>query len=216
MADEWPLPPHAQLENFLPRDEHDALLDWVLGNEALFRPAKIINEGDKGLIDPTLRVAMTTRKLGPLQSVLEDRMRAALPALSAATGTKGEATSIELELAAHGDGAHYTAHLDVSYGQDRVALGAKPGEDRVLSAVYYFYRQPKRFTGGDLRLYRFGARPKTGEVAHSDFVDLEPLENSIAVFPSWVLHEVRPVHCPGNAFADHRFALNCWFCRPLR
>jgi Rps23 Pro-64 3,4-dihydroxylase Tpa1-like proline 4-hydroxylase len=212
---EWPLPPYVQLRDFLPSKEHHALLDWALANEASFRPAKIINEGEKSVIDPELRVALTTRNFGPFQSMLEQRLLNALPALAAGTGTKQDATSIELELAAHGDGGHYAAHLDLSYGKDRVALGAQPGEDRVLSAVYYFYREPKAFTGGELRLYRFGARPKTGPVAEADYVDLEPLQNSIAAFPSWTLHEVRPVHCPGDAFADHRFALNCWFCRKL-
>ena len=212
---EWPLPPHVQLEDFLPRDEHAELLDWALANEASFRPAKVINQGETSLVDRALRVALTTRNLGTFRGQLERRLRDALSRLSAGTGTKADASSIELELAAHGDGAHYAAHLDVAYGKDRVPLGAKPGEDRVLSAVYYFYREPKRFAGGELRLYRFGSRPKTGPVTEADYVDVQPHQNSIVAFPSWALHEVRPVSCPGNAFADHRFALNCWFCRRL-
>jgi SM-20-related protein len=212
---EWPLPPYVQLRDFLAPADRDELLDWVLANEASFRPAKIINEGEKGLIDATLRVAMTTRNLGPFQISLEQRMREALSTLSAGTGTRPDASSVELELAAHGDGAHYIPHLDVSYGKERVPLGAKAGEDRVLSAVYYFYREPKGFTGGELRLYRFGARPKTGAVAEADYVDVEPIQNSVVAFPSWALHEVRPVRCPGDSFKDHRFALNCWYCRAL-
>lgn len=214
---QWPLPPYVQLPNFLPPAEHDALLDWVLAHESDFRPAKIFGEsgGAKGLIEPEIRVGLTTRNIGPLRATLEQRLRDALPSLESGTGTRAAASSIELELAAHGDGAHYQAHLDISYGEGRKTAGAKPGEDRVLSAVYYFYREPKPFSGGELRLYRFNVRPKTQTVAGGDFIDIEPLQNSIAAFPSWVLHEVRPVRCPGNAFADHRFALNCWFCRKL-
>jgi SM-20-related protein len=33
------------------------------------------------------------------------------------------------------------------------------------------------------------------------------------VFPSWVLHEVRPVSCPSKRFVDSRFAINCWLWR---
>ncbi|MES2136851.1 MAG: 2OG-Fe(II) oxygenase [Pseudomonadota bacterium] len=214
----WPLPPVARINDFLPRDEHRALLEWVLGNEELFRPSKlIINDGPamKSLVDPEFRLSMTTRKLGALAPGLEQRMREALPALEQAIGAKTGATSIELELAAHGDGAHYGRHVDMQYGEDRQPVGARPGEDRVLSAVYYFHREPKRFSGGALRLYRFNIRPARGTPTAEDYVDIEPAQNSLVAFAPWVTHEVRPVTCPSQKFEDYRFALNCWFCRKL-
>jgi len=64
--------------------------------------------------------------------------------------------SLELKLTAHGDGAYFRPHIDMSIGPDRQPLGATPGEDRLLSAVYYFYAEPKAFSGGQLRLYAFG------------------------------------------------------------
>lgn len=149
--------------------------------------------------------------------MLEQRLRDALPALQKATGTSGEAPSLELELAAHGEGAHYKAHVDVSYGAGRRPVGAGPGEDRVLSAVYYFYREPKAFSGGELRLFRFDVRPSAAdEAALDDHLDVEPLQNSLVAFAPWVTHEVRHVDCPSGRFADYRFALNCWFCRKLQ
>lgn len=216
-SEAWPLPPHVQLRDFLPEDERRALLDWATRNEGEFRTAKVINDSghSKSLVDPELRIGLTTRNLGPFGSTLEKRMRKALPSLEQAIGTTSNATSIELELAAHGDGAHYRPHLDVSYGEGRKIVGAKPDEDRVVSAVYYFYREPKAFSGGALRLYRFNARPITSAVGPNDYVDLEPLQNSLVAFPSWATHEVRRVSCASNSFADFRFALNCWFCRKL-
>ena len=213
----WPFPPHAQIRDFLSEADHAALLEWTLASEDKFKVAKIINdeEGEKGLIDPVIRIGSTTRDLGPLRSLLERRMWEALPDLEGATGTTTRCSSIELELAAHGDGAHYVPHLDISYGEGRKKVGAEPGQDRILSAVYYFHREPRAFTGGALRIYRMNAKPKTEKVQSSDFVDLEPLQNSLVVFPSWALHEVRPVHCPSGAFIDNRFAVNCWFCREL-
>lgn len=213
----WPLPPYVQLTDFLPAEEHQELLDWVLAQEASFKPAKIINDGSgsKSLLDPQIRIGLTTRKLGPLQPMLERRMREALPTVEQAIGCKSDATAIELELAAHGDGAHYRAHLDISYGEDRKIVGAEPGQDRVVSAVYYFHHEPKAFSGGALRLYRFSARPLTSEVAAADYIDVQPLQNSLVAFPSWVTHEVRTIHCPSGRFLDFRFAINCWFCRKV-
>jgi Rps23 Pro-64 3,4-dihydroxylase Tpa1-like proline 4-hydroxylase len=143
-------------------------------------------------------------------------MWALLPQLEQATRCKSEAAAVELELAAHGDGAHFHAHLDIPNGKHRKPLGAEPGMDRILSAVYYFHREPKAFSGGDLRLFRFGAHPADGPVAEEDRVDIAPLQNSLVAFPSWALHEVRPIQCPSQAFEDYRFAINCWYCRELK
>jgi Rps23 Pro-64 3,4-dihydroxylase Tpa1-like proline 4-hydroxylase len=72
---------------------------------------------------------------------------------------------------------------------------------RTVSGVYYFYRQPKAFDGGELRLYAFGEEA---------FVDIEPSENAFVAFPSFAAHEVLPVTCPSGAFEDSRFSVNCW------
>lgn len=214
---EGPLPPWARICGFLPEDEHRQLLDWALSIRDKFTPATV----SKGRpqrefrVDPERRIGLTTRKLGPLEAVLRERLLGALPELMATTGTGGPLPiSLELELAAHADGAYYRPHIDIPVGADRQPLGANPGEDRVLSAVYYFYSEPKGFTGGQLRLYSFGPIPAAGgqQRAH---IDLEPVRNSLVAFPSWVAHEVRPIRCPSGEFRNYRFALNCWYCRAL-
>lgn len=212
----WPLPPHVQLRDFLPPDELAALLDWTLTNREQFRPATIIDrsEGQRSKKDASIRVALTTREFEPLRAMLERRLLEALPAIEKATGTGGGA-SLELELAAHPDGAFYRPHLDITVGEDRSPVGAKKGEDRLLSAVLYYYREPKGFSGGELRLFRFNIRPHTEGIAPDDYVDLEPIRNSLLAFPSWATHEVRPIACPSKQFEDYRFALNCWFCQAI-
>ena len=79
-----------------------------------------------------------------------------------------------------------------------------------MSAVLYYNREPKAFSGGTLRLSRFGGRewPRDG-------VEIEPKQNSLLVFPSWAIHEVTRVDCPSGAFEYYRFAINAWFCRSL-
>jgi Rps23 Pro-64 3,4-dihydroxylase Tpa1-like proline 4-hydroxylase len=199
--------------------EFGQLLDWVLANEERFRPAKVTRRRDdtiKSVFEPDMRIAATLRDLGPSEGAIRKRLLDALPQVMAATGTQGpEPRSMELELAAHGDGAHYGAHLDIPVGPGRRSMGAAEGEDRVLSAVFYFHSEPKGFSGGQLRLYRFGAAPSEEEATAGDYIDLEPVQNSLAVFPSWVRHEVRKVSCPPGRFSDYRFALNCWYCRTL-
>ncbi len=205
-----PLPPYAQLTDFLPGEELDSLLEWVLGHEDLFAPATIMS-GDKAVVNAEWRVGLSCRDLGPLEPQLRKRMLDALPLVMAKTGATGpEPSTLELELAAHGDGAHYRPHTDLPIGARRKLRTI--GDDRVLSSVLYFHAEPKVFSGGALRLFRLGADETDGESA---FVEIQPIQNSLVVFHSWVRHEVRPVHCPSREFRNYRFALNCWFRRKL-
>ncbi|MEO7178885.1 MAG: 2OG-Fe(II) oxygenase [Allosphingosinicella sp.] len=204
-----PLPPCHQYRDFLDPAEHRALLDWALANAERFEPARLTGH----VIDPKRRVAERLKDMGPHRAVLERRLKAALPDIFRRTGTRPfEIEFVELEVAAHGDGAFFAHHSDIPVGTGRQPLGGdKSGkQDRLVSAVYYFHREPKRFSGGTLRLYRLGDYEASG-----DYVEFEPEQNSLVVFPSWVRHEVRRVSCPGCGFEDYRFAVNAWLCKTL-
>ena len=200
--------------NFLDERDHATILDWALSNPDLFVPVGINDSKSESgsKIDPAKRICAATRDFGPHRSMLRNRLLAALPKLMAQTGMQFSVDSLELELAAHGDGAFFTAHTDIPVGANRQPLGEEPGQDRFLSAVYYFHAQPKGFTGGDLNLYRFGAHPKGAGRVPANKVSIRPVDNSLVAFPSWVEHEVTRVSCPGDRFEDRRFAINCWYC----
>jgi SM-20-related protein len=100
---------------------------------------------------------------------------------------------------AHGDGAFFTEH------RDTVVEGQKVIIRRIISAVYYFHRLPKSFSGGVLRIYPLAGREKSDA-----FVDIEPVNDTLIFFPSRFPHEVLPVSCPSGQFEDSRFAINCW------
>ena len=211
-----PLPPHGQLFGFLPEDECRGLIEWAIAQQARFKPAKVFHGagGSRQDVRPDIRTALKLADLGPFEAVLRARLLDALGEIMRSAGYRGaEPRSIEFELNAYGDHAHFAAHRDIPTGANRQPLGAAPGEDRVISAVYYFHREPKGFSGGALRLFRIGADETAS--APADSVAFEPIQNSLLVFPSWVRHAVETVHCPSNQFEDFRFALNCWLCRPL-
>src|SRR5690348_5401353 len=196
--------PYVQIRDFLPDTELAELLDYVLSQQQKFKPATVGN-GDRSLLNRDMRVALTCGNLGPLEIRLEARFRDALPFMAEKVGVPPPLPdSLEVGLAAHGDGAFYRPHVDLVIGNDVNNPTAEAG--RVLSAVYYFHAEPKRFSGGELRLFRLGS--------DSDFVDIEPLQNSLIAFHSWMRHEVRPVMVPGGDFRDYRFAINCWYGRP--
>ena len=204
-----PIPRFHQYADFLDMAERKALLEWTIENKSRFEPSSLVG----GVIDPKRRISERLTDLGSMEGVLSEKLRRLGADVFERTGTAPfEIEYIELEIAAHGDGAHFAAHTDIPIGEGRKPLGGDRTntQDRLLSGVYYFHREPKRFSGGQLRLHRFGSDNVPG-----DFADIEPEQNSLVIFPSWTRHEVLKVSCPSRVFEDYRFAINCWLCRTL-
>ncbi len=201
-----PLPPIGRADSFLQQDEHRSLLEWTLANRGLFQPSTVVG----GVVDPAKRISERTRQLGPWADWFRRRVADRLGWIFASTGTRPFSVDYyEVEVAAHGDGAHFAPHTDIPIGQGRKPIGGDDSgrHERLLSAVYYFYNEPRQFRGGELRLHRLGSTGTPG-----DYLDVDPSQNSLVVFPSWVTHEVNRVSCPSGRFEDGRFAVNCWLC----
>jgi len=187
--------PHHVLPGFLQAAEVERLLAHVAAHESAFVATRVGPPGD-GRVNPALRVSASLVDLGEFRALLEARLRGMTEALIAALRVSPFVTTrVELELVAHGDGAFYLRHTDTGWAAGQPQI-------RVISGVYYFHRQPQGFAGGALRLHAIGDADR--------FVDVEPVHNTLVVFPSWAPHEVRPVSCPSGQFMDSRFAINCW------
>lgn len=200
MADTGADPPsrffaHAVIENFLETAMVERLLEYVDLNRDRFTPTTV-RQSEGTRVDPSARISLGLEDLGACLLPLTDRLSAAELVLRARIGMGAyKLDDIELQIAAHNDGGFFCRHSDSYKGW---------GIDRVISAVYYFHRQPCSFSGGMLRLY-----PLTGD----GHVEIAPTHNSLVAFPSFVQHEVMPVACPSGDFMDSRFAINCWFRR---
>jgi Rps23 Pro-64 3,4-dihydroxylase Tpa1-like proline 4-hydroxylase len=194
----WPAP-FVRIEGFLSPGEHDALLETALGQQDRLE-ASMIGDGD-GRYKPERRSSWVMyRKLDELIPWFLPRVKEALPGilprLQVDPFPVGE---VELQMTVHRSGGFYKVHQDTGKEQNR---------DRFVSYVYYFYRLPKRFTGGDLLLY--DTELETGGYAAA-FTRIEALDNSIVFFPSAYCHQVTTVRCETDDFGDSRFTLNGWF-----
>jgi SM-20-related protein len=195
------LPPCVVRPNFLGESFSARLLALAIETEAGFRPSRIVVGEGKKAIDPSFRMSQVQAELGPLEHDVRDVLQAAAPELiESLRVTPFDVAEIEIEMAAHGDGAFYKRHVD-TFSRDTDVTS-----DRLVSGVYYFHRTPKQYSGGALRIYAFGP-------GSDRYLDVEPEHDTLIVFPSWAAHEVLPVFCPSGRFADSRFALNCWFLR---
>ena len=112
-------------------------------------------------------------------------------------------SEIEIQLTAHNDGCFYKMHNDA--GSEKTAT-------REFTYVYYFHKEPKAFSGGELKLYDTELK---GNAITSlpNYKLIEPQNNTIVFFNSRSRHEVLPVVCQSKAFEDSRFTLNGWIRR---
>ena len=107
---------------------------------------------------------------------------------------------VEAQVTASIDGSFFGVHTDA----DRQKV-----PKRYLTYVYYFNRQPKAFTGGELRVYDDVLR--NGKLARADtFQAIDPLHNRLVLFWARTMHEVMPVRMPSGQFGDARFTVNGW------
>ena len=76
---------------------------------------------------------------------------------------------------------------------------------RVIDYVCYLHRRPRSCSGGDLLL-------PDGLVA-STLTRIEPLDDSIVLFPSRCVHEVTVVECDPGGFGAGRFSVDGASCK---
>lgn len=189
----------------------DLVLDWTLANEGRFEPARVTdryNAQTGGAVDTTRRNALVTWDFGDIVEPITAAFRSKLEEIASEFGYRDVSEELELEISAYGDGAHFYPHLDIPTGSIEANAEGLEHQGRTLSLVYYFHRRPKGFAGGELSFVLPEAFP-----GGRNEVEFEPIDNSLAAFPSWLVHQVKPVSCPSGRFEDYRFAINCWLYR---
>lgn len=194
-------PPHGVIRDWLGSEGVARLIDYALARRDDFQPSKV-GYGDDSKLNRERRISEILRRLPGRGDELREMVAALVPTMTARLRTPAfTPAKFELELVAHNDGAFFARHIDtfVKHG---------PPSTRVISAVYYFHRQPKAFSGGALRLFSLSKSEAPGT-----YVDVPPDNDTLVFFPSWYPHEVLKVNCPSGAFADSRFAINCWIHR---
>ena len=189
---------YLQLDNFLTTVEHQQLLEYVLKHQSDFVSTKTSTGADN------YRESVVLYNFPEFSSLLEQRIREAFPDVLSKLGlpffTIGD---IEAQLTAHNDGNFYKVHND---------SGSPDTATRELTYVYYFYREPKAFSGGEPIIY--DSKIKNNYYVQADtFKTVEPRNNSIVFFLSRYMHEVSPIRCPSRRFTDSRFTINGWIRR---
>ena len=187
-----------QLDNFLSQEEHQDLLDYVKQNEAEFVPTTTFTGVEN------YRESVVLYSFPEYMQLMSQRIQAILPDLFRKFAMPPFIVSqIEAQLTAHNDGQFYKVHND---------NGSQDTATRELTYVYYFYQDPKPFTGGELVIY--DSKVQNNYYVQADsYKMVEPRNNSIVFFLSRYMHEVLPIRCPSQEFVNSRFTINGWIRR---
>lgn len=192
--------PHFIADDFLPDSVHQGLLAHTLTIDD-FASGKVVSKGASDYLPGVRKGQLSNDRLGPYRQAFRAALQSAFPEICIATGVaQFDLAEIEIRLAAHCDGDFFSPHRDSFTGNDREQTRG----DRLITAVYYFHQTPRAFQGGDLHIHPFDK---------SAPAIIEPRDNRLIAFPSFMLHEVLPVTVPSGDFADSRFSVSCWFDR---
>jgi SM-20-related protein len=189
-----------QIEQFLSPTDHAAALQIAMDQASNFIGSTTTTAADNYRQSSILYATLYP----DFYHLLRQKILAVMPTLlSRLQMPEFEIAEVEMQMTAHNDGCFYKVHND---------SGDIPTYTRQLTYVYYFYQEPQAFTGGELKIYDTELK-NGGQEALANSQRVKPLNNSLVVFDSRLMHEVLPVSCPSRAFANSRFTLNGWLRR---
>jgi SM-20-related protein len=186
------------VENFLSPAQHEELLALVAREEKGFVDTTVSTN------DPDYRRSKVLHNAPSVHELFRARMRELGPALAAELGIPAfSIADVEVQVTAHNDGNYFKLHND---------SGSPDTATRALTYVYYFFNEPKAFTGGELRIYDSVIKDGYYQCGpHA--ADIDPRNNSVIFFAPHMHHEVLKVNVPSHAFHDSRFTVNGWLRR---
>ncbi|MFE6834122.1 prolyl hydroxylase family protein [Streptomyces sp. NPDC057705] len=191
------------VREFLTESEEGEFRAYVLGRESEFKPATVQMSGAGGpVVDERVRRSLVLAELGSFEALFTERIKEHLQQVGGRLNHPAFPLGrIELQVTANGDRDYFGMHRD-----------SDGGDTRELTFVYFCSGEPRRFSGGELRV--FETVLENGTVVPTDRSQtIVPRANLAMFFPSRHDHEVLPVRVPSKAFADSRFSVTGWIHR---
>jgi len=179
--------PIVQIDNFLTGAELTRLMEVTLWAEPRFKPSPLSSY--RADHRHSLMIAAPYK----VSELMVGKIRAIMPEVMEQLRMGAFAVGkIDCQITANVDGSYFKAHTDAGYDGPI---------KRELTYVYYFNRDPKGFTGGELRIYDDALR--NGKFVATEFFQ-------IVFYNAALMHEVMPVVVPSKQFRDARFTVNGW------
>lgn len=193
------------LDEFLSPQELEQLTRFALEHEGDFQSSEVYSHSlEKGIINDDYRRSRVLMELPEQEEMILVRIKSVLPQVLERLGMNEFAIAdTEVQITASNDGDFFLCHDD--NGSEGVAT-------RYLTFVYFFHKEPRQFEGGELRIHDSHLQDGL-YVSDGSYQTIVPQQNQIVFFPCELMHEITPVKCASQRFADSRFTLNGWLRR---
>jgi len=202
----WPIP-HLIFYNLFKDKQNKEVLKEALSLKSKFKTATI----GRGL-DKTFRSNIVCyydevfdgkRNKSKLLTYLDDvfntpRFREILSSFYYPMTEFMSTTTHESQVSRYGSKQKYDWHID------RFASNT-----RMISLIYYFYMEPKKWKGGQLEITDSPIYDGKTIDKNPTIKIIEPKNNMAIVFGSSIPHRVRPTSS-SKSFIRGRFSVNCW------
>ncbi len=190
------------LEEFVTASEFRRIVGYALEQESSFQPSLMLDSNRPAAqVDETRRKSTVLIHPVEIGALFRERITSVLPFVLRQFGLPAlEIRRIDVQITATNDNEFFLPHVDNFSESVRT---------RRLSFVYFFHREPKAFSGGELRIFDLTRNDPVARL-HASFTEVAPAQNQIVFFPSGLLHEIAAVECPSRAFEDGRFTVNGW------
>ncbi|CAM8657777.1 Oxoglutarate/iron-dependent dioxygenase [Acidimicrobiia bacterium] len=199
-AEVWPSP-YVKANGFLPQADRDELFKAIVAAESEY----VSNAMDG-------RRALVLYPAPAIAELFAAQILRVAPSLVEPLGFRTEdlvaPTARDLAVTASGHGDFFGPHRD-----DTGPLATPETQARRVSLAFHLNSVPKRFEGGELRLYDYRVFNDESVPANT-FAALEPEDNTLIAFLSSTRHDVASVRFEDNAFAGRRFSITGSFSIP--
>jgi len=202
--DAAPQIPLVVFDEFLVAEEWQNLMQYTHERSPDFCATRVIGAGGTHEVDTSYRRSRVLFELGEFRDMFVERISTFLPQVLAGLDfPEFPVSDVEVQLTATNNGEFFRRHND--NGTDSMS-------SRLITFVYFFYRHPRPFTGGELCI--FDTEIEDNEYrTRGPYTVITPEQNQICFFVSEYLHEVLPVQCRSTDFMDSRFTVNGWLHR---
>ncbi|QIZ70583.1 hypothetical protein [Oxynema aestuarii] len=181
---------YIQIENFLDRQSHQTLTNYVINHQNDFRRSPLYRP--------------YPHSFASLRTLLVDRLKAIAPDILSKLGIPHfPIAEIEAELTP----AIAVPQLQINGDND-----APETQRRSVSFLYFFYPEPRGFMGGQIRLYDTQIENNVCIPAKS-YQTIETRNNSALFFLSPTPYEMLELKPRSANMADHCFIFRGWLCR---
>lgn len=188
--------------NFLPPDRKKALFDLLTKEQQNLKQLEVAYPGEDDPEKVTTKIELEDgrNQLGvsrqnELREIFEDLVRKELTdAVRAMCREPLVDPEFRWRLDVTPDKGFARIHQDILRPND------------LLTVLFYYNTQPKRFTGGDLLIY--DRLPEDPELPRADhFTTIRHEDNLLVIFPNERFHQVTRVRCDSSSIFDARLSV---------